>query len=560
MRDPVPFPMEHGNKEASAPPEGQFRAQDEQLRFQLDLVNTLVSRAAEALVVTDAEGRVTFMNAAAEHMFGWTQEELRGKNLHNAIHYRYPDGRPFPLAECEIREVLASGKTLPHHDDLFFRRDGTPVPVSCSKSAIVGVDGKVTGIVLVAIDISERKRLEDELRRRAAELAEADRHKDEFLAVLGHELRNPLAPIRNVLHVLHLRGADPPTLAWAHEVTQRQLRHLTRLVDDLLDVSRINRGKLRLRCERVDLGQLVVRTVEDHRSELEEAGLTLRLEVPPDAGAVTGDTTRLAQVVGNLLHNAVKFTDPGGRVTVRVWLDRDSQRAVVTVADTGVGIEPGQLPHVFETFRQEERSLDRNRGGLGLGLALVRGLVEMHGGQVRAASAGIGHGAEVTFWLPLAREAAAAANHPEGLAPAGGRLRILIIEDYRDVAETLQKFLEFSGHQVAVAHSGPAGVAAARQARPDVVLCDLGLPGMDGLAVARALRKDPATAGARLITMSGYGSESDQQRCLEAGFELHLTKPVDPEQLEQVLAAGPAVAAPNQSAGDDGEQGAAAPA
>jgi len=518
--------------------EAQLRAREEQLRFQLDLVNTIASRAAEALVVTDADGRVTFLNAAAEQMFGWKLAELRGENLHDAIHRHSPDGSPLPPTECDMRQVLAEGKTLPHHEDAFYRRDGTLVPVSCSKAAIVR-DGKVTGAVLVAIDISERKRLEEELRRQAADLAEADRHKDEFLAVLGHELRNPLAPIRNALHVLHLRGADPPTLAWAHDVTQRQLRHLTRLVDDLLDVSRINRGKLRLRPERTDLAQIVRRTADDHRSALEEASLALRLEVPLEPVPVVGDPTRLAQVVGNLLHNAVKFTDPGGRVTVRVGVDGGGERALVTVADTGIGIEPEQLPGVFETFRQEERSLDRNRGGLGLGLALVRGLVDMHGGQVRATSAGIGHGTEFTFWLPLARQGEAPGEQPSDAAPTGTGLRILIIEDYRDVAETLQKFLEFSGHQVAVAHSGPAGVVVARQTQPDVVLCDLGLPGMDGLAVARTLRQDPATSAARLITMSGYGSETDQRRCLEAGFELHLTKPVDPEELERVLAAGP---------------------
>src|SRR5947209_6494082 len=297
---------------------------------------------------------------------------------------------------------------------------------------------------------------------------------------MGYELRNPLAPLRNGLAVLHMRGADPPTVAWAHDVAQRQVTHLTHLVDDLLDVSRIHTGKVKLRPERLDLAGLVRRTAEDHRKLAEDAGLALALDLPPDPAWVEGDGARLAQVVGNLLTNAVKFTDAGGRVAVRLAAGPATGRAAVTVSDTGVGIDADMLPLVWETFAQADRSLDRSKGGLGLGLALVKGLVELHGGTVQAASAGPGRGAEFTFRLPLETGPAAPPEAAGDMRPAVRPLRVLIVEDNRDAAETLRVLLEMSGHQVGVAHSGLAGVEAARTLDPDVVLCDLGLPGIDG--------------------------------------------------------------------------------
>jgi signal transduction histidine kinase len=385
---------------------------------------------------------------------------------------------------------------------------------------------------------AERLRQEEEARhrRQAEDLHEAARRKDEFLALLGHELRNPLAPLQNALHVLRLRGADPPTVAWAQDVAQRQVRLLTRLVDDLLDVSRIGRGKILLRREPLDLAGLVATAVEDYRRSLDGAGLTLVAEVPPAPVWVLGDPVRLAQVVANLLGNAVKFTDPGGRVEVAVAVDEAARQARVSVRDTGVGIEPDLLPRLFELYTQGDRSLQRSRGGLGLGLALVKGLVELHGGGVRASSDGPGRGAHVAFWLPLAARGSAPAETPSGGDQAGRSLRILVVEDNRDAAESLRMLLELARHQVVVAHTGPSGLEAARQFRPDVVLCDLGLPGMDGLAVARALRADPATAGARLVALTGYGSDADHGRAREAGFDLHLVKPVDPKELHRALA------------------------
>jgi signal transduction histidine kinase len=399
----------------------------------------------------------------------------------------------------------------------------------------------------------ERKRAEQELRRardeleqrvraRTAELEranaalrEADQHKDEFLALLAHELRNPLAPIRNSLHLLQARADDPATVHGVRELLDRQVTHLARLVDDLLDAARIAQGKIQLQPGRLDLARVVADAAEDQRLALEANHLRLEIEVPAEPVWVDGDPVRLAQVTGNLLHNAAKFTDPGGRVMVRVGVD-GAGRASFTVADTGIGIEPHLLPRLFEKFTQADRTLARSRGGLGLGLALVRGLVELHGGAVRAWSEGPGKGSAFTCTFPLQPPPAEERPAPGQGSVRGGPRRVLIIEDNRDSADSLSLLLQLGGHDVVVAYNGRDGIAQARRFRPDVVLCDLGLPGMTGFEVARALRDDPATATARLIAVSGYGQDEDQRRARAAGFDDHLIKPVDPELLQDRVA------------------------
>lgn len=388
----------------------------------------------------------------------------------------------------------------------------------------------------IAVSVNRYVRNQEEaLRQHEENLKEANRRKDEFLALLGHELRNPLTPIRNALSILARQGSDPTTVEWARALMDRQVKHMTHLVEDLLDVARIARGKVVIRHERFDLVALVRATSEDRRGAMSEAGLTLTVDLPQEAIWVDGDPTLLVQVVGNLLHNALKFTDRGGEVTVRIARAENDQRAVVAIRDTGIGIEPNLVPHVFETYVQADRSVGRSQSGLGLGLALVKGLVELHGGQVRAASAGVGQGSEFSLWLPLSPRRAAPPEKSSAAPHSTQSLRLLIVEDNRDSADSLKKLLELSGHRVAVAYSGPAGLEAARRDKPDVVVCDLGLPGMDGYAVAAALRADPATAQVRLIAVSGHGSEADQRRCLEVGFALHLTKPIDLVELQQAL-------------------------
>jgi CheY-like chemotaxis protein len=297
-------------------------------------------------------------------------------------------------------------------------------------------------------------------------------------------------------------------------------------------VSRISRGKVRLHLERFDLCRQVRTTAEDMRGGVEAAGLRLEVHAPGVPVWVRGDPTRVAQVVSNLLTNALKFTDAGGLVTVRIELS-DGQEAAVTIADTGIGIDPEMLPRVFDRFAQAERTQERSRGGLGLGLALVRGLVELHGGRVRAGSAGPGRGSEFTFWLPAHPEASVGTEKSAAPALAGPRRRILIIEDNQDTAASLRMLLELHGHEARMALTGPAGLHLAREFHPDIVLCDIELPGMDGMAVARALRQDPETASVRLIALSGYNHHADQAEPTE--FDLFLTKPVDLEELMEII-------------------------
>jgi PAS domain S-box-containing protein len=375
-------------------------------------------------------------------------------------------------------------------------------------------------------------------RKRAEEaLQEANRQKDDFLAMLAHELRNPLSPIRNAVQVLRLVGPKEPRLEQASEMIDRQVAHMTRLIDDLLDVSRVARGKISLQRELLDFAALVRTAAEDYRATLEASGLTLILNVPHAPIWVQGDPTRLSQAVGNVLHNANKFTNPGDHVTLIVTVDSDGGTVVLSISDTGIGIEPAVLNRVFDTFTQADQSLDRSRGGLGLGLALVKGLIELHGGTVRAESAGLGKGSQFTIQVPLDREPVRPAAAPAPQRPSRRACRVLIIEDNFDVAESMKMLLEVSGHHVAVAHTGPAGIDAAREFHPQVVLCDLGLPGgMDGYGVARAMRDDPTLRAAYLIALTGYGQEDDRRRVREAGFDMHLIKPVDPASLDQVLA------------------------
>lgn len=366
-------------------------------------------------------------------------------------------------------------------------------------------------------------------------IQEADRRKNEFLVMLAHELRNPLAPIRNAVQVLRLMAPSEPMLLEARNMIDRQVTHMARLIDDLLDMSRLARGKILLRMQNVDVVDLVKATTEDYRRVFESTGLALNVVLPQEPIHVSGDPTRLAQIVGNVLHNANKFTDAGGQVEIRVCPD-EGEHVQIAVRDTGIGMEPAMLARVFETFSQADNSLDRSRGGLGLGLALVKGLVELHGGQVRAHSPGPGQGTEVSIRLPrqqAPREEKAAAE----IQPLHRQSRrILIIEDNHDAAESLRTLFVLTGYEVEVAFAGPTGVEMARRFRPEIVLCDIGLPGgMDGYAVAQTLRNDPGFMQTRLIALTGYGQEQDQKRSLQAGFDAHLTKPVDFPDLERLL-------------------------
>ncbi len=353
--------------------------------------------------------------------------------------------------------------------------------------------------------------------------------------MLAHELRNPLAPLRNAVHLLQLRGHDPTVVDRVREMMDRQITQMGRLVDDLLEVSRITRGTINLNRERTDLARLVRIVTEDQRDLIESAGVVIDLNLPDIPVWVQGDRTRLTQILENLLENARKFTQSGGSIRIEVFADPWRREAVMIVRDTGIGVDPELLPKLFEPFTQADRSLHRSGGGLGLGLALVKRLVELHDGTVSARSAGSGQGTEFTVRLPLQEEPMALSQSRPSPAQMTRQVRVLVVEDNRDSAESLRMLLTTQGYEVVLAYTGNEGLEAARTGRPDVVICDVGLPGMDGYAVARALRMDPGTAKTRLIAVTGYGQEDDRMRALASGFDTHLVKPADPEVLLGLL-------------------------
>ncbi|HSK75188.1 MAG TPA: PAS domain-containing protein [Thermoanaerobaculia bacterium] len=478
------------------------------------------------MVLEPADGSVRLWNPAAERIFGWAEAEVLG--------------RPLPAVPGErrqkFRENLArslAGETYQGFETYGLRKDGSRIETSLWTSPFPDPGGAVR-VMILAADVSERKRLEAELERRVDELAEADQRKDEFLAMLAHELRNPLAAISNAGHVLGARPSGDPRSEELLAVIGRQIRHLSRLVDDLLDVSRFTHGRIGLRKRRVELAPVVAGAVETARPLIEARGHDLALSLPGEPVWIEADATRIEQVLANLLANAAKFTDPGG--SIRLTAERQEDRVALRVRDTGAGIPKELLPRVFDLFVQGERSLDRSHGGLGIGLTLVRSLVERHGGTVSAASEGAGRGSEFTVLLPLsAPDAAAGPPAPEKGGEAPRISRILLVEDNQDAAAALAELLRIWGHEVEVAYDGPAALEAAKASPPEMVLLDIGLPGMDGYEVARLLRGQPGLARATIVALTGYGQESDRKRSSLAGIDHHLVKPVDLEHLRRLV-------------------------
>lgn len=370
------------------------------------------------------------------------------------------------------------------------------------------------------------------------QLREEDEKKDEFLATLAHELRNPLAPIRNAAQYMRLKGPTEPDLQNARDIIDRQVRQMTRLVDDLLDISRISRGKIVLRRERVSLALALTNAVESSRPLIDEAKHDLTVAVPPEPLFVDGDVTRLAQVFGNLLTNAAKYTDRGGRI--RLAAERQGSDVVVSVKDSGIGIAPEHLPRLFDMFSQVDPALERTQGGLGIGLALVKSLVEMHGGRVDARSAGLGHGSEFRVRLPIVVDAAELgppAGTPAGEDSGSSRpgCRVVVADDNVDSAQSLAMMLSLMGHEARTAHDGLWAVELAETFRPDVVLLDIGMPKLNGYEAARRIRKQAWGGRVLLVALTGWGQDEDKRRADEAGFDHHFTKPVDPATLATLL-------------------------
>ena len=484
----------------------------------------------DAIVIADRAGVIVDANPACGRMLGRSPQALAGRPV-AAFFLRAADahgvgaGAPACAWDGAERGELA-----------FLRADGSRGVCEAVVMPLVDARGTVYGSIGIARDLSDRRRDEDELRRLNAELSLADRRKDEFIATLAHELRNPLAPMRNVLEILRLKDIADPQLQWARAVLERQMKHMTHLVDDLLEVARITQGKVELRRERVDLATAVQAAVEGVRP-LVQAAHELVVALPAEPLLLDADPTRLAQVILNLLNNAVKYTPDGGRI----WLaaERDGDEAVITVRDSGIGIPPEHLDSVVEMFSQLAPAIDRAQGGLGIGLALVRGLVELHGGRVRAQSAGPGQGSAFSIRLPAPRALAGArAPAPDPAAGHGARRRILVVDDNVDAAESLALALGLGGHDVQAVHDGAAALAAAEAFAPQVILLDIGLPGLNGYEVARRLRARPADARVLLVAVTGWGQAQDKRAALDAGFDHHLTKPVTLPELEGLIALG----------------------
>ncbi|HET9652798.1 MAG TPA: ATP-binding protein, partial [Usitatibacter sp.] len=421
---------------------------------------------------------------------------------------------------------VRAGKPVRHYETLRVRKDGTRVEVSLTVSPVRDAQGRLVGISKVARDVGERKRQE-------RQDAEAARRKDEFIAILAHELRNPLAPIRYALDIARQPNATPEQRHRADEVIARQIEQMTRLLDDLLDVSRIARGQVQLRRKWVDLTSVVGCAIDAARPLLDSRGHQLSLDLPRETLRLNADPVRLTQILSNLLTNAAKYTNRGG--DIHLCAHRDDGHVVVSVRDNGIGISREMMSRLFTLFAQASPALQRSEGGLGVGLALVKGFVEMHGGTVAASSDGPGKGSQFTIRLPVgekprddAAENAAQDSHRRSL-------RVLVADDNVDITETCATLLQLWGHEVRIAHSGREALELAEAFLPQLALIDIGMPQVSGLDVARAIRKAPWGAAMRLIAVTGWGQEEDKQLAVRAGFDDHITKPVEPSRLEALF-------------------------
>ncbi|HET8539975.1 MAG TPA: PAS domain S-box protein [Anaeromyxobacter sp.] len=509
--------------------EASLRRREAQLR-------ALVEDLHSGVAFVDASGMFSLYNRRFLEMFGLAAgADVKNVNDQDWSTWQVfgEDGRLLPVDEHPVRKAVLTrravrdqlvGVRLPSGGDLLW--------MLVTAEPLLAADGRIEHVVCTYHDVTHRRRAEDALREANEKLVDADARKDEFLGMLSHELRNPLAPIRNSSYILRHVQPGSEQAERAQTVIERQTQHLTRLVDDLLDVTRIARGKIELRRVRADLRDVVRRTAEDLRSIVESRGVALRVEVPPSPVFTQIDVTRVAQAIGNLLHNAAKFTRHGDSVTLSLASDDASAR--IRVEDTGAGIDAQLLPRIFTAFVQGERTLARSDGGLGLGLALVKGIVELHGGAASAESAGVGQGARFTLLLPLARPALPEERSPAASSRASWGRRVLVVDDNVDAAASLAESLKIAGHEVDVAFDGPTAIEKVRTSSPDVVLCDIGLPGMSGYEVARRLRASGAN-GVQLIAVSGYAQPEDVRKAVEAGFDAHVAKPCDPETIERLL-------------------------
>ncbi|HEY1860287.1 MAG TPA: PAS domain S-box protein, partial [Gemmataceae bacterium] len=513
--------------------ESERRIQVAQLAATEERVRSVVNNVVDGIITIDERGLVETFNPAAESLFGYMGEDIIGQNVKMLMPEPYHSGHDGFVANylhTGDAKIIGIGREVQGR-----RKDGSTFPMELAVSEFrLGERRYFTGIVR---DITERKRTEKQMYALLIELKEADRRKDEFLATLAHELRGPLAPLCNTLEIIK-RADGGDLLQQARDTTERQLGQMVRLVDDLLDVSRITRNKLELRRQSVELASIVYQAVETCRPLAESHRHEVTVALPPESIYINGDSVRLAQVFSNLLNNACKYTEPGGRI----WLNAERQGSdvLVSVKDNGIGIPPGMVPHIFEMFMQVDRTLERSGGGLGIGLTLVKQLVELHDGRVEAFSDGPGLGSEFVVRLPILvdKPERRATVPPIAGTPATAR-RILVVDDNVDSAESLAVLLKVTGNETHTAYDGLEAVEAAQQFRPEVVLLDIGLPRLNGYDAARRIREQPWGKNMLLVALTGWGQDEDRRKLKDAGFDHHMVKPVDYTALMTLLATLP---------------------
>jgi PAS domain S-box-containing protein len=493
------------------------RKRDEQTRA---LLSGIIADSDDAIVSKTLDGIITSWNAGAERMFGWTAAEAIGKPIELII----PSDRL--EEERQILARLRAGERLDHFETVRHAKDGRMFDISLTISPVKDSSGVIVGASKIARDITDRRRLETERN-------DADRRKDEFLAILAHELRNPLAPVRSAAHYLKLKGSEHPELRRPIEMIERQVAQMSRLIDDLLDVSRISRGVLGIRRAGVLASEVVDAAVDASQDELRAQGHRLRTSIPDEPIMLLADRDRLVQVLCNLLGNAAKYTPAGGHVELVVTATHDLLR--ISVKDDGIGIPPAKLTEIFELFARVDPSLDR-QGGLGIGLTLVRQLVELHDGTIEARSRGVGYGSEFVLELPVVVTATTSTPTRADAMPTCSPRRILVADDNRDAAESLKLLLELGGHDVHTVFDGESAVRCAETFEPDIALVDIGMPRANGYEVASRIREQPWGKGIYLVALTGWGQDDDKRRAHEAGFDAHLVKPVPPEALDRLLA------------------------
>ena len=523
---------------------------DSALRHSEERFRALFDRGPIAMYTCDAAGLIQEFNRNAVAL--WGREPVRGdpsERFCGASPLYFPDGALIPESQSPIGAVLKGQAPVEHGVEAVIERpDGSRTTIIANIVPLKNARGDITGAINCMYDISERSRSERIMMEQSQMLEEQDRRKDEFLAMLSHELRNPLAPLSNAVQLLALRGNEDPVQLDARRIIERQLGQLKYLVDDLLEVSRITNGSIRLRMTHVSIDDIVERALETVQPLFEQRRHELSVSLPQEPVFLDADPARLEQVLVNLLGNAAKYTDAGGSIWLNIELESSAETAldgaaeipaiVITVRDTGIGIAPELLPRIFDLFTQAQRSLDRSQGGLGIGLSLVQRLVELHGGTVKAYSTA-GRGSEFVVRLPRLLTVPAPLPLPmpsfDETEQLEKSLRVLVVDDNVDSVNTLAKLLKMFGHEVEVAYDGPTGLAAALALRPDVVLLDIGLPGMTGFEVAEQIRQHPALESMMLIALTGYGQDTDRQLSQVAGFNHHLTKPADFTEVQRIL-------------------------